>query len=79
MFKYGEPLPLSDKAKEIMVLIVSRRGQEINNKEIYSTIWPDRGYSNKEMNVYYNALRRLKATLRKEGVEKYSYLLSGGR
>lgn len=65
----GKPLPLSGKAKEILALVVTRRGKEISNEEIYSTIWEDRPYGNVEMTVYYNALRRLKQILKKEGLE----------
>lgn len=65
----GKPLPLSGKAKEILALIVTRRGKEISNEEIYSTIWEDRPYGNVEMTVYYNALRRLKFVLKEAKLE----------
>ena len=64
----GKPIPLSGKAKEILALVVTRRGREISNEEIFSTIWEDRQYSNANMVVYYNALRRLKEALAKEGL-----------
>lgn len=69
VLKNGKPLPLSGKAKEILALIVTRRGKEISNEEIYSTIWEDRPYGNVEMTVYYNALRRLKHALKEEHLE----------
>ena len=64
-----KPIPLTGKAKEILALIVTRRGREISNEEIYSTIWEGREYSNEKMSVFYNALRRLKNTLKQSGVE----------
>jgi len=64
VLKKMKPLPLTGKAKEILALIVTRRGKEISNEEIYSTVWEDRPYGNVEMTVYYNALRKLKAVLR---------------
>lgn len=67
--KNGEPVPLSGKAKEILALIVTRRGKEISNEEIYSTIWEGRPYSNANMSVYYNALRRLRMSLKEAGIE----------
>lgn len=70
VLKNGTPLPLSGKAKEILALIVTRRGKEISNEEIYSTIWEDRPYGNVEMTVYYNALRRLKQVLKNEHLEE---------
>ncbi len=69
VLKNGKPIPLSGKAKEILALIVTRRGKEISNEEIYSTVWEDRPYGNVEMTVYYNALRRLKQVLKQEHLE----------
>ena len=70
VLKEGKPLPLTGKAKEILALVVTRRGKEISNEEIYTTLWEDRPYSNVEMTVYYNALRRLKTALKKEEVSE---------
>ena len=69
VLKNGKPIPLTGKAKEILALIVTRRGKEISNEEIYSTVWEDRPYGNKEMTVYYNALSRLKQVLKEEKLE----------
>ncbi len=68
--KNGEPVQLTGKAKEILALVVTRRGKEISNEEIYSTIWETRPYSNEHMSVYYNALRRLKKTLKNAGLDE---------
>lgn len=59
----GKPIPLRGKAKEILALVVSKRGKEISNEEIYNTMWEFRPHSNEAMKVYYNAIRRLKDTL----------------
>ena len=67
--KEGKVLPLTGKAKEILALVVIKRGKEISNEEIYRTIWEDRPCSNKDMTVFFNALRRLKLALKKEGAE----------
>lgn len=69
VLKNGKPIALSGKAKEILALVVTKRGKEISNEEIYNTIWEDRPYGNVEMTVYYNALRRLKQALKNEGLE----------
>lgn len=66
----GKPLPFTGKAKEILALVVTRRGREISNEELYSTIWENRVYSNENMNVFYNALCRLRRALKKMGLEK---------
>lgn len=77
VLKNGNPIPLSGKAKEILALVASRRGKEISNEEIYSTIWEGREYSNYHMKVYYNALKRLKDVL--EESQLSSLLLSTAR
>ncbi len=63
VLKDGVPIKISGKTKEILALIAARRGKEISNEEIYSTVWENREYSNESMKVYYNALSRLKRAL----------------
>lgn len=70
VLKEGTPIPLTGRAKEILALVVTRRGKEISNEEIYSTLWEDRPYGNIEMTVYYNALRKLKAVLKEAGLSE---------
>ncbi len=65
----GKPIPLRGKAKEILAMIVVSRGKEISNEEIFRTIWENRPYSNDNMTVYYNAVHRLKQTLKREDIE----------
>ena len=77
VLKGGQPVPLRGKAKEILALLVTRRGKEVSNEEIYRTVWEDRAYSNKKMTVYYNALRRLKQALEREGLS--DLLISSAR
>ena len=69
LLKNGKPVPLSGRAKEILAFVVTRRGKEVSNEEIYTTLWAGRPYGNVEMTVYYNALRRLKQALKKEHIE----------
>lgn len=66
VLRNGVPIPLNGKAKEILALVTSRRGKEVSNEEIYSTLWEGREYSNYHMKVYYNALKRLKDVLAEE-------------
>lgn len=63
VLKHGVPIKISGKTKEILALIASRCGKEISNEEIYSIVWEGREYSNVNMKVYYNALKRLKDIL----------------
>ena len=66
----GEVVPLTGKAKEILALVVTKRGREISNEEIYNTIWEGRTYSNANMSVFHNALGRLKQALKEASLEK---------
>lgn len=70
VFKDGHPIRLSGKAKEILALVVSKCGQEISNEEIFATVWEDKPYSHGHMKTYFNALKRLKETLRAEALEQ---------
>ena len=67
VLKNGVPIKMSGKTKEILALIATRRGREISNEKIYSTVWENREYSNEHMKVYYNALSRLKHALAEAG------------
>ena len=69
VFMNGKPLRIQGKAKEILALIASKRGKEISNEEIFYTIWENRPYSNENMGVYYNAIRRLKEMLKDYEIE----------
>lgn len=79
VMKDGEPIRLSGKAKEILALILARCGKEISNEEIYSTIWETREYSNENMKVYYNALKRLKDNLKKYDLENIIFSTARGQ
>lgn len=63
IFIDGKPVRITGKAKEILALLVTQRGKEVSNSEIYHIMWEDRDSDNNSMKVYYNALKRLKETL----------------
>lgn len=79
VLKDGAPVPLRGRAKEILALIMTRRGKEISNEEIYNTLWEARKYSNSNMKVYYNAIKRLKDNLKKNGLENIIYSTARGQ
>lgn len=79
IMKNGTPIPFRGKAKEILALIMVKRGKEISNEEIYSTIWESREYSNVAMKVYYNALKRLKDSLEKYGLQNLIFSTARGQ
>ncbi len=70
VLKDGVPVKISGKTKEILALIAIRRGKEISNEKIYSTVWENREYNNVNMKVYYNALSRLKHALEEAGASE---------
>ena len=69
VIKDGRAVKLRGKAKEILALLVTKRGREISNEEIFSTIWENREYSNANMGVCYNAFARLRKSLEEAGLE----------
>ncbi len=75
----GKALPLKGKAKEILALVITKRGQEVSNETIYSTIWEERPYGNAYMGVFYNALRRLKITLKNANCSELLYSTRHGQ
>lgn len=79
VLKDGKPISLVGKTKEILALIVSRRGREISNEELYTTIWENREYDNVHMKVYYNALKRLKDALTKAQIGELLISTSRGQ
>ena len=69
VLRNNNPIKLSGKAKEILAVVAVNRGKEVSNERIYSIIWEDRPYGNREMAVYYNALRRLRRSLATAGLQ----------
>jgi len=70
VLKGGEPVHLTGKAKEILALVVTKRGREISNEEIFNTIWEGRAYNNTNMSVFYNAIHRLRQALKDASIEE---------
>lgn len=79
ILKNGTPIPIRGKAKEILALIMVKRGKEISNEEIYSTIWESRECSNVAMKVYYNAMKRLKDSLEKYDMQNLIFSTARGQ
>lgn len=70
LLKDGKPVSLVGKAKEILAYLVTKRGHEVSNEEIYRVLWEDRYCDNVHMKVYFNAVRRLQDNLEKEGLSE---------
>lgn len=77
--KNDVPIKINGKAKEILALLATKRGKEVSNEEIYSTLWEERPYGNVEMKVYFNAYNRLKKSLEQAGIENLLISTSRGK
>lgn len=73
----GKPVPLRGKAKEILAYVAMFRGEEVSNQTIFSALWEDKPYGNREMTLYYHAMKRLKETLGEYHLEEL--LISNAR
>lgn len=73
----GVPIPLKGKAKEILAYVAAYRGNEVSNQTIYTALWENKPYDNREMTVYFHALKKLKDELEKYNVR--DLLISSAR
>lgn len=64
-------------AKEILALLVDKRGTALGNKEAFYTIWEDRAYDHQTAASYRKGLRKLRDTLDEAGIR--DILISSGR
>jgi two-component SAPR family response regulator len=64
-------------AKEILALLVHKRGTALGNKEAFFTIWEDEPYDHQTSTAYRKGLRKLKDTLSNFGIE--DILISSGK
>lgn len=69
VFKDDVPLPLQGRAKEILAYAVTYRGKEVSNREVYRMLWEERAFQGGSMNVYYNAVKRLRGVLVAAGID----------
>ena len=66
----GKPVRFtSENAKELLALMVDRRGALLSNQDAFNCIWPNREYDNESSVLLFKALRRLKDTLAKYEIE----------
>lgn len=71
IFVKGEPLFFGRaKAKELLALLVDRRGHGITTREACGILWEDKPYDRALKNYYHLVLLDLKTTLEQAGVER---------
>lgn len=57
--RHGEPVPLAAPEFELLLLLVRKRGQVVEKREIMATVWPDVEVEENNLTVRMSALRRV--------------------
>lgn len=66
----GKPMLFtSNKAKEVLAVLVDAAGESVTTEDAFTKMWETRQYSNAQASNFRHALQKLQATLLKEGVE----------
>ena len=56
--KADEPIPLGDRALDILIALVERAGEVVTHKELISTVWPDVTVEDANLRAQIAALRK---------------------
>jgi DNA-binding winged helix-turn-helix (wHTH) protein len=59
LWRVGEPIPLTPKAFDTLLLLVRRRGEILTKEELLQTIWPDTIVEENNLNQHISTLRRV--------------------
>ena len=59
LWRIGEPIPLTPKAFDTLLLLVRRRGEILTKEELLQTIWPDTIVEENNLNQHISTLRRV--------------------
>ncbi len=80
IFLDGKPLVFSSaRAKELLALIVDRRGGMVSAQDAFSVLWEGKPYDNQNASAYRKVLHRLDITLRDFGIEDILIYSAHGR
>ncbi len=70
LFVNGEPIMFrSEKAKELLAILIDREGGTVNSEQIISILWEDRPNDEGTQNLCSKICRTLKKELKQNGVE----------
>lgn len=79
LFKNGIPLAFrSQKAKELLAILIDKKGTIVTPEEAFSLIWEDKTYNNYTGSAYRKALTQLQKELKKAGCEDILIRTPGG-
>ncbi|MDX2030376.1 MAG: winged helix-turn-helix domain-containing protein [Blastocatellia bacterium] len=66
LFREGEPLPLSNKTIELLLVLIERRGQVLGKEELMNLLWPDLMVEESNLTQHIYSLRKALAEDRTE-------------
>ena len=70
--KADEPIPLGDRALDILLTLSERAGEVVSHKELISSVWPDLTVEGANLRVHIAALRKALS----EGLDGARYILN---
>ncbi|MPM53665.1 hypothetical protein SDC9_100434 [bioreactor metagenome] len=80
VFIDGKPVPFSSaKAKELLALLVDRKGGILTSEEAFSYLWEDKQYDSSSQSLYRKVIQRLKENLKSSGIEDILLRTKDGR
>jgi DNA-binding winged helix-turn-helix (wHTH) protein len=56
--KADEPIPLGDRALDVLIVLAERAGEVVTNKELFSSVWPDVTVDDTNLRNHISALRK---------------------
>ncbi len=69
VFVHNKPVYFSGaKAKELLALLVDRRGGSVSTENAVSLLWPDREYDEKVQSLFRKVLKSLRVSLAEAGI-----------
>ena len=80
VFVDGAPISFSsNKAKELLALIIDKKGGILTNEEAFTYLWETLPYDHRSGSAYRKVVGRLNDTLRLYGVENILIKVNNGR
>ena len=58
LLRGGEPVPLTPKAFDVLIVLVSRSGHLVSKDDLLHEVWPDRFIEEVNLTVHISALRK---------------------
>jgi predicted ATPase/DNA-binding winged helix-turn-helix (wHTH) protein len=56
--KADEPIPLGDRALDVLIVLAERAGEVVTNKELFSSVWPNVTVDDTNLRTHISALRK---------------------